>query len=74
MDEGIQSVQVVGDQRNKFTEICLFPDADTEQQKFNGIPYAEIPILHIKVSKNNTKLTCLQPDNQSFIMKRSCVS
>lgn len=32
----------------------LFPEADTPSQIFNGIKFSDIPICHIKVSKNNT--------------------
>ncbi|XP_053970033.1 30S ribosomal protein S11 [Anastrepha obliqua] len=32
----------------------FFPDDQTSQQLFNGIPFAELPVCNIRVSPNNT--------------------
>ncbi|XP_042899133.1 small ribosomal subunit protein uS11 [Parasteatoda tepidariorum] len=33
---------------------CDFPDENTNNVLFNGIKFADLPIVHIRVSKNNT--------------------
>ena len=40
-----------------FRSICEFPDEDTPNRLFNGVPFKDIPILYIRVTKNNTHLT-----------------
>lgn len=32
----------------------IFPDADTPNRLFNGIPFKNLPIMNIRVSPNNT--------------------
>lgn len=32
----------------------MFPDINLPNKLFNGIPFQELPICHIRVSKNNT--------------------
>ena len=32
----------------------FFPDAGTPTQLFNGLPFNELPIAHVRVSPNNT--------------------
>ncbi|CAG0882725.1 unnamed protein product [Darwinula stevensoni] len=36
----------------------MFPDEDTPTTLFDGVPFMQLPIIHIKVSKNNTLITC----------------
>ncbi|PRD29124.1 UNVERIFIED_CONTAM: 28S ribosomal protein S11 [Trichonephila clavipes] len=33
---------------------CDFPDETTDNMLFNGVRFADLPIVHIRVSKNNT--------------------
>ncbi|GFQ95545.1 28S ribosomal protein S11, mitochondrial [Trichonephila clavata] len=33
---------------------CEFPDENTDNMLFNGVRFADLPIVHIRVSKNNT--------------------
>ncbi|GFY50706.1 28S ribosomal protein S11, mitochondrial [Trichonephila inaurata madagascariensis] len=33
---------------------CDFPDENTDNMLFNGVRFADLPIVHIRVSKNNT--------------------
>ncbi|XP_068218495.1 uncharacterized protein mRpS11 [Palaemon carinicauda] len=35
----------------------MFPDENTPDLLFDGVRFAELPILHVKVSKNNTIMT-----------------
>uniref|UniRef100_A0A2M4AN78 Putative mitochondrial ribosomal protein s11 n=1 Tax=Anopheles triannulatus TaxID=58253 RepID=A0A2M4AN78_9DIPT len=35
-------------------KVNIFPDATTPSALFNGVPFNEIPICHIRVSPNNT--------------------
>ncbi|XP_037950463.1 30S ribosomal protein S11-like [Teleopsis dalmanni] len=49
---GERSVDIdtlIGKKKEKF-----FPNANTPQQLFNGIPFSELPICNIRVSPNNT--------------------
>lgn len=32
----------------------MFPDRNTPDRLFNDVPFKELPICHIRVSKNNT--------------------
>ncbi|CAD6204050.1 GSCOCG00009865001-RA-CDS [Cotesia congregata] len=49
----------------------LFPDMNTPNTLFNGIPYKEIPIVNIKCSPNNTMM-CLTDYKGSLKMFKSC--
>uniref|UniRef100_A0A6B2ED95 Putative mitochondrial ribosomal protein s11 n=1 Tax=Phlebotomus kandelakii TaxID=1109342 RepID=A0A6B2ED95_9DIPT len=49
----------------------MFPDGETANQLFNGIPFKELPICNIRVSKNNTIITVA--DHKGVVkMIRSC--
>ena len=37
-----------------FSRDEMFPDEDTPNKLFNNIPFSQIPICNIKISKNNT--------------------
>ncbi|XP_018334898.1 uncharacterized protein LOC108743801 [Agrilus planipennis] len=49
----------------------VFPDIDTPNKLFNGTPFKELPIFHIRVSKNNTILA-LTDHKGSTKLIRSC--
>ncbi|XP_059479155.1 small ribosomal subunit protein uS11m [Neocloeon triangulifer] len=49
----------------------FFPDENTPSRLFNGIPFSQVPICDIKVSKNNTILT-LSDHKGVAKMTRSC--
>jgi small subunit ribosomal protein S11 len=42
----------------------LFPNLETHQETFNGIPFQEIPICLIRCSKNNTKIGIRHADGR----------
>lgn len=49
----------------------IFPDENTPTALFNGVPFKDIPIVHIRVSKNNTILSLTNPKGE-IQMIRSC--
>ncbi|VVC38910.1 Hypothetical protein CINCED_3A022709 [Cinara cedri] len=49
----------------------MFPDMNTSNMLFGGIKFSDIPICHIKSSKNNTILHVTKPSGER-IMIRSC--
>jgi len=53
-DEGTAGEKSIDIDSLIFKKENLFPDKDTPTQLFNGIPFNELPICNIKVSKNNT--------------------
>lgn len=46
----------------------MFPTEDTPNMLFNGIPFKNIPICNIKVSKNNTILSLTDKDGKIFFL------
>lgn len=49
----------------------LFPDENTPNRLFNGVPFKELPIFNIKTSPNNTILSLT--DHKGFPkLLRSC--
>ncbi|KYB26418.1 small ribosomal subunit protein uS11 [Tribolium castaneum] len=49
----------------------IFPDADTPNRLFNGIPFKNLPIMNIRVSPNNTIIT-MTDDKGAVKLLRSC--
>ncbi|XP_034933922.1 uncharacterized protein mRpS11 isoform X2 [Chelonus insularis] len=49
----------------------LFPDMHTPNKLFNGIPFKDVPVVTIKVSKNNTIMTLRDSKNMTKAQK-SC--
>jgi small subunit ribosomal protein S11 len=49
----------------------MFPDENTKNQIFNGIKFCELPVCHIKSTKNNT-IIHLSDYNGKSIWRRSC--
>uniref|UniRef100_A0A0N5B0N6 30S ribosomal protein S11, chloroplastic n=1 Tax=Syphacia muris TaxID=451379 RepID=A0A0N5B0N6_9BILA len=45
----------------------FLPTPEILKQSFNGIPYGEIPILHIKATKNNTLINAVDAENKVII-------
>ncbi|CAG9860488.1 unnamed protein product [Phyllotreta striolata] len=72
MDEGTQGEKSVEIDYG-LNKHELFPTAETPNKLFNGIPFKDIPIFHIKVSKNNT-LIALTDAKGDFKIVRSCGS
>ncbi|CAG2106193.1 unnamed protein product [Medioppia subpectinata] len=54
-----------------FDKVVDFPSLDTPNTLFDDIPFKELPILHIKSTKNNTIFALCRPDGH-FILTRSC--
>ncbi|XP_063704719.1 small ribosomal subunit protein uS11m [Culicoides brevitarsis] len=69
-DEGIQGAETV-DIDHVITKDSLFPDEDTPNRLFNGVPYKDTSICNIKVSKNNTIITVCDSKGKPNII-RSC--
>ncbi|VDD90843.1 unnamed protein product [Enterobius vermicularis] len=44
-----------------------FPTPETLHQSFDGIPFKELPIVHIKATKNNTLINAVTFENQPII-------
>ncbi|XP_054167212.1 30S ribosomal protein S11-like [Oppia nitens] len=54
-----------------YDKICDFPTVDTPNQLYDDVPYKDLPVLHIKCTKNNTLFTLTQPHG-NFILNRTC--
>jgi len=53
-------------------ESCYrLPDENTPFELYDGVMFSELPILHIKVSKNNTLMTLTTHDGK-ILVRRSC--
>ena len=46
----------------------FLPTVETMKQIFDGIPYEDLPIVHIKASKNNTIITVTDAKVNSLII------
>lgn len=55
-----------------YDKICEFPTPDTPNRLFDDIPFKDIPILHIKSTKNNTIFSLCRPHDGQYILCRSC--
>ncbi|XP_055698576.1 28S ribosomal protein S11, mitochondrial [Phlebotomus papatasi] len=72
-DEGTAGEKVVDIDSliSRSSRTKMFPDGDTANQLFNGIPFKELPVCNIRVSKNNTIITVA--DHKGAVkMIRSC--
>ncbi|XP_017478684.1 PREDICTED: 30S ribosomal protein S11 [Rhagoletis zephyria] len=49
----------------------LFPNSETSEQLFNGIPFGELPVCNIRVSPNNTIISVTDNKGISRLI-RSC--
>ena len=54
-----------------YDKICEFPTPDTPNRLFDEIPYKDLPIIHIKTTKNNTIFSLCRSDG-NFILCRTC--
>ncbi|KAI2810635.1 hypothetical protein RDWZM_002447 [Blomia tropicalis] len=70
-DEGSHGERAMEIDITGYGRICEFPKLDTPDRLFNNIPFKQIPIVHIKSSKNNTLLQLTGPDGNP-IYNRSC--
>ncbi|RZF46880.1 hypothetical protein LSTR_LSTR008261 [Laodelphax striatellus] len=50
----------------------MFPNEDTPNMLFNGIPFKEVPICNIRSSRNNTIMTLTDPKTGLTRVIRSC--
>uniref|UniRef100_A0A0A9XW65 28S ribosomal protein S11, mitochondrial n=1 Tax=Lygus hesperus TaxID=30085 RepID=A0A0A9XW65_LYGHE len=50
----------------------MFPNERTPDMLFNGLPFSQVPICNIRVSKNNTILTITDPASGEARLIRSC--
>jgi len=70
-DMGTQGEKQLDVDLVNFSKEDVYPDADTPNILFNGVRYAELPICHIKASKNNTIMHVTNAGG-SLIAYRSC--
>ncbi|CAH1726049.1 hypothetical protein AGLY_009953 [Aphis glycines] len=49
----------------------MFPDINTPNMHFGGVKFSDVPVCHIKSSRNNTILHVTKPNGER-IMIRSC--
>jgi len=49
----------------------MFPDMNTPNLIFGGVKFLDVPICHIKSSRNNTILQVTKPDGERIVI-RSC--
>jgi len=69
-DEGTEGEKLI-DIDSVVTDSNIFPDENTPNRMFNGVPFKEIPIINIKVTPNNTIFTVT--DHKGVIkILRSC--
>ncbi|KAL6266685.1 hypothetical protein P5V15_003524 [Pogonomyrmex californicus] len=54
---GLLEGETMPETTNLSQQECLFPDADTPNRLFNGVPYKELHIVNIKSTPNNTIMT-----------------
>ncbi|XP_011639662.1 uncharacterized protein LOC105428812 [Pogonomyrmex barbatus] len=54
---GLLEGETMPETTNISQQECLFPDADTPNRLFNGVPYKELHIVNIKSTPNNTIMT-----------------
>ncbi|CAH1111257.1 unnamed protein product [Psylliodes chrysocephalus] len=70
LDEGTQGEQSV-DIDYSMNKHELFPTIDTPNKLFNGVPFKDIPVFNIRVSKNNTILSLTDAKGTPKLI-RSC--
>lgn len=54
-----------------YSKICEFPQVDTPERLFDNVPFKNVPIVHIKSTKNNTLFTLTDHEGKP-IYQRSC--
>uniref|UniRef100_A0A6P7H7J6 28S ribosomal protein S11, mitochondrial n=1 Tax=Diabrotica virgifera virgifera TaxID=50390 RepID=A0A6P7H7J6_DIAVI len=70
IDEGTHGEKSI-DIDSAITKRDLFPTIDTPNKLFNGIPFKDLPIFNIRVTRNNTIL-CLTDAKGTPKLTRSC--
>jgi len=55
-----------------FSKDDIFPTAETPDQLFDGIRFADLPICHIKTSPNNTIIMITDTTGTEQLAYRSC--
>lgn len=55
-----------------FRKEGTFPDIDTPNKLFNGIPFKDLPIFNIRVSPNNTILSLTNSKGKDSIILIDC--
>ncbi|CAG0921334.1 unnamed protein product, partial [Notodromas monacha] len=54
-----------------FRHDVAFPDADTPNRLFNGVPFSQLPIMCVRATKNNTHMV-LANSEHTIMWRRSC--
>uniref|UniRef100_G3MLB8 Ribosomal protein S11 n=1 Tax=Amblyomma maculatum TaxID=34609 RepID=G3MLB8_AMBMU len=67
-DEGTVGEKLV-DLDPSHTEWSMFPDEDTPNRMFDGVPFRDIPICYIKCSLNNTLMTLVDASGKCLTQK-----
>ena len=76
-DEGVQGISLVGvgtNYEDRFLKHVDFPSVGLEERDFNGMKFADIPILEMTTHKNNTRLACFDQNYSKMIQYTSAVS
>ncbi|XP_063918905.1 small ribosomal subunit protein uS11-like [Zophobas morio] len=71
MDEGSVGEKVLDVDTLIHQKGDIFPDADTPNRLFNGIPFKNLPIVNVRVSPNNT-IVSMSDDKGVVKLLRSC--
>lgn len=71
LDEGTEGEARVGIDPARAKKGDPFPTEETYDQLFNGIPFKNVPVCSIRVSKNNTIFALCQMDGTGQLI-RSC--
>jgi len=72
-DMGTQGEKILDvDLLSNISKDNVYPDADTPNLLFDGVRFAELPICHIKTSKNNTIIHISDSTGKKKLAYRSC--
>ena len=70
-DEGSQGEKASEMDVTGYSKMCEFPQLDTPDRLFENVPFKQVPIVHIKSTKNNTHFQLTTAEGTP-IYNRSC--
>lgn len=70
-DEGSQGERAAEIDVTGFSKLCEFPQLDTPDRLFDNLPFKQVPVIHIKTTKNNTHFQLTTAEGTP-IYNRSC--
>uniref|UniRef100_A0A1B6CKB1 28S ribosomal protein S11, mitochondrial n=1 Tax=Clastoptera arizonana TaxID=38151 RepID=A0A1B6CKB1_9HEMI len=71
-DEGTSGEAAIGIDSLIHSREDMFPSENTPKTLFNNIPFSEVPIVNIRVSRNNTIITLTDGISGKLKAMRSC--